>query len=153
MFGFVCSWFIDQPRPKIICTKTQTLANLFLFAPLAARTPPRYRGTRGPPTWLPCSTSAQETWWAGASVTTTPWPSFLLTFPQFGRSADPRKWVMLIWCLELSGLHIFKSWTLVHPMSCCWYDTGYTDDQPSKMCKTEGSNANSLSILGFCEIF
>ena len=27
-------WFLQQPRPKISCTKTQTLPNLFLFASL-----------------------------------------------------------------------------------------------------------------------
>ena len=37
--------------------------------------------------------------------------------------------------LESSILHTFNSWSLVRPMSCSWFDTGYTEDQLSKMCK------------------
>ena len=43
--------------------------------------------------------------------------------------------------LESSILHTFNSWSSVHPMSCCWYDFGYIDNQLSIMCKTEGSIA------------
>ena len=32
MFGFLYSWFVDISGPKISCTKTKTLPNLFLFA-------------------------------------------------------------------------------------------------------------------------
>ena len=34
MFGFLYSQFIEQLGPKIRCTQTQTLPNLFLFVPL-----------------------------------------------------------------------------------------------------------------------
>ena len=43
-----------------------------------------------------------------------------------------------LFCVELSVLLISDSWSLVHPMSCCWYDFWYTVDQLSKMCETEG---------------
>ena len=38
MFGFLFSWFLDQPGPKICCTKTESLPNLFFFAPLGNHT-------------------------------------------------------------------------------------------------------------------
>ena len=34
MFGFLYSWFVNQPGPKISGTKTQTLPNLFILHPL-----------------------------------------------------------------------------------------------------------------------
>ena len=41
--------------------------------------------------------------------------------------------------VELSVLHIFDSWSLMHSMSCCWCHFWYTEGQLLKMCKTEES--------------
>ena len=49
--------------------------------------------------------------------------------------------------IEPSFLHIFHSWSSVHPMSCCWYDIGYTVDQlPKTGCSKHEQRFGKLLI-------